>query len=61
VVRGTAARTIVAGEGQPVARVESSADALVRWATQRGSWEDLAVTSSGDEAALVAARRLKVF
>jgi hypothetical protein len=33
----------------------------VRWATQRGSWEDLGVTSSGDEAALAAARRLKVF
>jgi uncharacterized protein (TIGR03083 family) len=61
VVTGTAARTIVAGEGQVVARVESSADALVRWATQRGRWDDLGVKATGDAAALQAARRLKVF
>jgi uncharacterized protein (TIGR03083 family) len=60
VVTGTAARTIVAGEGQVVARVESSADALVRWATQRGSWAELGVQATGDEAALGTARRLNV-
>ena len=37
------------------------ADTLVRWVTQRGSWEELRVQAAGDEPALSAARKLKVF
>lgn len=58
---GVAARTIVAGEGSPVATVESDAPSLVRWITQRGSWEELGVKTRGDEAALAVARSFKVY
>jgi len=56
-----AARTIVAGEGSPVATVESDAPSLVRWITQRGSWEELGVKTTGDETALAVARNFKVY
>jgi hypothetical protein len=44
-----------------MATVSSDADTLVRWVTQRGSWEELRVQAAGDEPALSAARKLKVF
>ena len=61
VVTGVAARVIKVGDGDVVATVESDAPSLVRWASQRGSWDDLGVKASGDEAALATARQLKVF
>jgi uncharacterized protein (TIGR03083 family) len=60
-VTGTAARIISFGSGQAMATVTSDASAFVRWVTQRGSWEELAVVAAGDEPALSAARKLKVF
>ena len=61
VASGPAARVIVAGGGLPVARVESDSETLVRWITQRGTWEQLPVHADGDEAALRIARTLKVY
>lgn len=60
-VTGTAARVIVAGEGDVVATIESDAPSLVRWVTQRGTWEELGVQVTGDEQALAVARTFKVF
>jgi hypothetical protein len=40
--------------------VSSDGDSLVRWITQRGTWEDFGVKAAGDESAL-SARKLKVF
>jgi uncharacterized protein (TIGR03083 family) len=58
---GLAGRVIVAGEGDVVAAVESDAPTLVRWITQRGSWEELGVKATGDERALAVARTFKVY
>jgi uncharacterized protein (TIGR03083 family) len=60
-VTGTGSRRITFGSGQPVATLRSDAPALVRWITGRGSWAELGVEVAGDEAALAAARSLKVF
>jgi uncharacterized protein (TIGR03083 family) len=60
-VTGAAARTFVVGSGQPAARVECTAHDLVLWSTQRATWDDLAVTASGDPVALAAARRFHLF
>jgi uncharacterized protein (TIGR03083 family) len=60
-VVGTAARTISVGRGPTVADVTSDGPTLIRWITQRGSWADLGVSSSGDDAALDVIRSLKVF
>jgi uncharacterized protein (TIGR03083 family) len=60
-ITGTGARVIRFGSGGPVASITSTAPALVRWVTHRGSWADLGVQSSGDEQALSTARSLKVF
>jgi len=60
-VLGPCARIISFGSGQAMATVSSGAEAFVRWVTQRGSWEELGVQAEGDEAALAAARTLKVF
>jgi uncharacterized protein (TIGR03083 family) len=60
-VTGPGPRIITFGTGQTMATVTSDADALVRWVTQRGSWEELGVQAAGDEPALSAARKLKVF
>jgi hypothetical protein len=60
-VTGPGARIISFGTGQAMATVSSDADSFVRWVTQRGSWEQLGVQSAGDEPALSAARKLKVF
>lgn len=58
---GTGARLITFGSGQPTATITSDAPAFVRWVTQRGSWADLGVQTTGDDAALAAARTIKVF
>jgi uncharacterized protein (TIGR03083 family) len=62
VVSGTAARTIRIGPPGPAsATVCSDADAFLCWVTQRGTWDELGVRASGDEALLQAIRCLKVF
>jgi hypothetical protein len=58
---GTGGRTIWSGSGPALATISSDAPAFVRWVTQRGSWAELGVQASGDEAALAAFRGLKVF
>jgi uncharacterized protein (TIGR03083 family) len=60
-VTGPGARVISFGAGQATATVSSDAFTFIRWVTQRGSWEELGVRASGDEPALAAARKLKVF
>lgn len=60
-VTGPAARIITFGTGQAMATVSSDAESFIRWVTQRASWEELAVQAAGDEPALSAARKLKVF
>jgi uncharacterized protein (TIGR03083 family) len=60
-VTGTGARSIRLGSGQAMARIRSDGPDLIRWVTQRGSWEELGVEAAGDEAALAVARKLKVF
>jgi uncharacterized protein (TIGR03083 family) len=60
-VTGPVTRIISFGSGQAMATVSSDADAFIRWVTQRASWEELGVHAAGDEPALSAARKLKVF
>jgi uncharacterized protein (TIGR03083 family) len=60
-VTGAGARTITFGTGPAQAMVSSDAPSFVLWVTQRAGWEELGVQASGDEAALSAARTLKVF
>jgi uncharacterized protein (TIGR03083 family) len=60
-VTGAGARSIRFGSGQAAATIRSDGLDLIRWITQRGSWEELGVEVAGDEAALAAARKLKVF
>jgi uncharacterized protein (TIGR03083 family) len=60
-VTGAGARSISFGSGRPTATIQSDGPALVRWATQRGSWADLGVKAAGDDEALAAARTIKVF
>lgn len=60
-VTGPVTRIISFGSGQAMATVSSEADAFIRWVTQRASWEELGVHAAGDEPALSAARKLKVF
>jgi uncharacterized protein (TIGR03083 family) len=60
-VTGAGARSISFGSGQPAAAIRSDGPSLVRWVTQRGSWAELGVQATGDEAALATARTLKVF
>jgi uncharacterized protein (TIGR03083 family) len=51
VLTGPGGRTVRFGpEGEPVATITSTVDALVRWATGRGPWEEL-VEVQGDDAA----------
>jgi uncharacterized protein (TIGR03083 family) len=47
--------------GSPIATIASDAPALVRWISQRGTWEDLGVVASGDPVAVAAARELHVY
>ena len=58
---GKAGQVIEFGSGPTVATVSSDGPAFIRWITQRGSWEQLGVTASGDERALAALRRLHVY
>jgi uncharacterized protein (TIGR03083 family) len=60
-INGTGARVITFGSGAAKAMISSDAPAFVRWVTQRGSWAELGVTADGDELALAAASKLKVF
>ena len=60
-VDGPGSRVIQLGQGEPVARISSDAPAFVRWVTQRGSWAELGVQATGDEAQLAIARSLHVF
>jgi uncharacterized protein (TIGR03083 family) len=60
-ITGPAARIISFGSGQSMATVSSDAFSFILWVTQRGSWEELGVQAAGDEPALSAARKLKVF
>jgi uncharacterized protein (TIGR03083 family) len=60
-VTGPGARIISFGTGQSMATVTSDAFSFIRWVTQRGTWEELGVQAAGDEPALSAARKLKVF
>jgi uncharacterized protein (TIGR03083 family) len=60
-VTGPGARIISFGSGQSMATVTSDAFSFIRWVTQRGTWEELGVQAAGDEPALSAARKLKVF
>lgn len=48
-------------QGEPTARIGSDPAAFVRWVTQRGSWAELGVRDSGDEAQVAIARALHVF
>jgi uncharacterized protein (TIGR03083 family) len=60
-ISGPCSRIIAFGAGAAMATVSSDGESFVRWVTQRGSWEDLGVHAAGDEPALSAARKLKVF
>src|SRR4051812_31937012 len=61
VVNGTSARVINVGTGDVVATIASDAPSLVRWVTQRGSWDDLGVKATGDDGTLAVVRTFKVF
>ena len=58
---GVGGRELVVGEGELVASIESDAPTLVRWITQRGTWEELGVKATGNEEALAVARTFKVY
>jgi len=60
-VTGPGGRVIAFGSGPAKATVTSDGPAFVRWVTQRASWPDVGVEAAGDEAALAAARRLRVY
>ena len=60
-VTGTGARSITFGHGQPMATIRSDGPGLVRWITQRGSWDDVGALADGDPAALAVGRTLRVF
>lgn len=60
-VTGAGARSISFGSGRPTAIIRSDGPSLVRWATQRGTWAELGVQAAGEDAALAAARTIKVF
>lgn len=60
-VTGAGARSISFGSGRPAATIRSDGPALVRWATQRGTWAELGVHAVGDDEALAAAKTIKVF
>ncbi|WP_082969657.1 MULTISPECIES: maleylpyruvate isomerase family mycothiol-dependent enzyme [unclassified Mycobacterium] len=59
---GLCARTLRLGtRGDVTARITSDSQAFVRWVTQRGTWDGLAVQADGDPSALDIVRRLRVF
>ena len=60
-VRGPGSRTIHVGWGEPTAWISSDAPALVRWITQRATWEETGTEAAGDARDLAVARKLKVF
>jgi uncharacterized protein (TIGR03083 family) len=60
-VAGPGGRLIRFGHGQAMATISSDGPALIRWITQRGTWAELGIEAAGDDAALAAARTLKVF
>jgi uncharacterized protein (TIGR03083 family) len=60
-ITGPAARTFALGDGEAKAGIKCSAHDLVLWATQRATWDDIDVTTTGDERVLAIARQLHVF
>jgi uncharacterized protein (TIGR03083 family) len=60
-VRGAGSRTIRFGWGEPAAWISSDAPGLMRWITQRATWEETGAEAAGDAHHLAAARKLKVF
>jgi uncharacterized protein (TIGR03083 family) len=61
VLNGPGGGVIHLGSGDPGAEIHSSTPSLVRWITQRATWEDEGVEISGDKRMLDIARELKVF
>ena len=60
-IGGPGSREIQLGVGEPVARVETTSEAFVRWITHRGTWDELGVNGSGDSAVLGGCAALRVF
>ena len=60
-VRGTGARVIRVGSGPSNATVASDAPSFIRWITQRGTWEQLGVSATGDPDVIELVRQLRVF
>jgi hypothetical protein len=60
-LEGLCGRTLRIGSGDVGTHITSDSEAVVRWVTQRGSWEDLGVRADGDPAALEVMRQLTVF
>jgi uncharacterized protein (TIGR03083 family) len=58
---GLCGRTLRVGNGDVAARITSDSQAFVRWATQRGTWDELGVRADGDASALEIVRQLRVF
>jgi uncharacterized protein (TIGR03083 family) len=58
---GLCGRTLRVGTGDVTARITSDSQAFVRWATQRGTWDELGVHADGDASALEIVRQLRVF
>jgi uncharacterized protein (TIGR03083 family) len=61
VVEGPAARTVKIGAGAAVASIRGDGLSVIRWMTQRGSWEALGIDATGDAGSLETARRFHVF
>ncbi len=59
-LEGVCGRILRIGTGAPAALITSDSQAFVRWATQRGTWEELGVQADGDERALQVIRQLRV-
>jgi hypothetical protein len=60
-LRGPGLRRIRLGTGEPASHIRSDTASFVRWITQRTTWGDAGVESSGDEADLAVVESLRVF
>jgi uncharacterized protein (TIGR03083 family) len=60
-LRGPGARLLRIGPGEPASRVRSDTASCVRWLTQRSSWAESGVESSGDTTDLRVVSTLRVF
>ena len=61
VLDGPGGGTIPLGTGDRGAEIRSTAPSFIRWISQRATWEDEGVETSGDTGLLAIARELKVF